>query len=193
MRAEDGNRHFCLGSHPGDTGRRLDPEYPGQLCVLLSPHHTQTKEGPHEESLYIQCYVDDLFIIATHDDWLSLYHKITSDLKRSWEVEDEGKISDLLNVEIADEDGYIKLSQTVYISQLMDTYAPNGKPTSYPLKSHPPSRVPACTHLPQLVLDATTGQDASDIEPELLRAYQSLVGTLLYTSVNTPDPMWFMR
>lgn len=82
------------------------------------------------------------------------------------------------------------LSQASYITKLMDTYAPNGKPLcpygfSYPLKSHPSSRVPAASDLPQLVLNATTGQEASDVEPNLKRAYQRLVGAPLYTSVNT--------
>lgn len=90
---------------------------------------------------------------------------------------------DLLNMEITEEGNHIKVSQADYISKLMDTYAPDGKPlcrygSSYPFKSHPPSREPAATDLPQILLNATTGQEASDVEPDLLRSYQSLVGAL---------------
>ncbi|KAL1524321.1 hypothetical protein AB1Y20_019221 [Prymnesium parvum] len=72
----------------------------------------------------------------------------------------------------------------------MQTYAPDGVPVSaygsgYASKSHPAGRVPACPQLPQYVLDATA-QKPEDIDAQLLKDYQSLVGALLYTVPSTP-------
>lgn len=77
----------------------------------------------------------------------------------------------------------------------MGAYSPDRKPTtcpffgaSYSLRSLPPLRVPAAPELPQLVIGDAAGQQACDVDLELLRADQSLVGALLYASINTrPD------
>ena len=161
-------------------------------CVFWCYHTTSTPRGPREEVIFVGCYVDDLFILSSHTDEHSLYHHFTTDLSSKWDVEDEGPVEDLLNVEISREDEHVVLRQTAYIDKLMRTYYPDGVSVSpfgagYPLSSHPASRVPADAALPQLVLDAV-GQDAADIDPTLLKSYQSLVGALLYCSVNTrPD------
>ena len=107
-------------------------------------------------------------------------------------MEDEGEVTDLLSVEIERADEHIVLRQSKYISKLMSTYAPEGVPdsrfgASCRLTSHPPSRTPADEDLPQRVL-AAVEQSADSIDPALLKAYQSLVGALLYCAVNTrPD------
>ena len=55
------------------------------------------------------------------------------------------------------------------------------------MKSHPAERVPAADDLAALVISAVE-QKVEDIDPQLLKAYQSLVGALLYCAVNTrPD------
>eukprot|EP00966_Prymnesium_polylepis_P156700 3620683-Prymnesium_polylepis.1 len=55
------------------------------------------------------------------------------------------------------------------------------------LKSQPSGRVPADSELPKMVL-AAVEQNAADIDPHLLRDYQSLCIALLYCAVNTrPD------
>mmetsp|Transcript_32844 Transcript_32844/g.79785 ORF Transcript_32844/g.79785 Transcript_32844/m.79785 type:complete len:1719 (+) Transcript_32844:1464-6620(+) len=156
-------------------------------CVFSCSCDVTTRSGVRREQLYIGCYVDDLFVLSSHRDEDSLYHKFTTDLQSRWDVEDEGDVADLLNVEITREGSCVKLCQTSYVNKLMSTYAPNGVPTSsfgagYPLKSHPAGRVPASPSLPQLVLDATA-QAASDIDVQLLKDYQSLVGALLYCAV----------
>ena len=161
-------------------------------CVFFCHHTVSTPSGPRREVLLVGCYVDDLFILSSHTDEHSLYHTFTSDLASRWDVEDEGEVTDLLSVEIEREDDHIHLRQSNYVRKLVDTYAPNGVPTSpfgadYPLSAHPLSRTPADDTLPQLVLTAVE-QSASDVDPSLLRAYQSLVGALLYCAVNTrPD------
>ena len=152
-----------------------------------------TPSGPRWERLLIGCYVDDLFILSSHTDEHSLYQRFTRDLSARWDVEDEGEVSDLLSVEITpEENGDVTLRQTSFISKMMSTFAPEGKPSStfggnYNLSSHPSSRVPAAAELPAMVLEAVM-QEASDIDATLLRDYQSLVGSLLYCPVNTrPD------
>jgi len=104
-------------------------------------------------------------------------------------VEDEGEAADLLSVEIERADDHVCLRQTGYIERLMDTFAPDGK-ASYSGQSYSSqqsSAVPASPDLPQLVLDAVD-QDASEVDGALLKAYQSIVGSLLYCAVNTrPD------
>eukprot|EP00966_Prymnesium_polylepis_P274750 6347998-Prymnesium_polylepis.1 len=72
------------------------------------------------------------------------------------------------------------------------TYAPEGTPVSpfgesFLLKSQPCGRVPADSELPKMVL-AALEQNAADVDPRLLRDYQSLCGALLYCAMNTrPD------
>jgi hypothetical protein len=102
-------------------------------------------------------------------------------------------VADLLSVEISQEDdGHVSLRQTNYILKMMRTYAPDGVPSSsfgkgYLLKSHSAGRVPADAELPRMVLEAVE-QNAVDVDPRLLKDYQSLCGALLYCAVNTrPD------
>eukprot|EP00965_Chrysotila_dentata_P176324 5822242-Pleurochrysis_carterae.AAC.1 len=77
-------------------------------------------------SLSIGCYVDDLFVLYSDDSPASLYSSFTTALSSRWNVEDEGSVSDLLNVDIATDGDCILLKQEKYISQLVDTYAPDG-------------------------------------------------------------------
>ena len=161
-------------------------------CVFFCHHTVSTASGPRDEVLMVGCYVDDLFVLSSHTDEDSLYHRFTTDLSARWDVEDEGDVTDLLSVEIERTSEHVTLRQSAYISKLMATYAPEGVPDSpfgagYRLSSHPPSRTPADTELPQRVIDAVE-QTADSIDPALLRAFQSLVGALLYCAVNTrPD------
>jgi hypothetical protein len=144
------------------------------------------------EQLFVGCYVDDLFILSSHDDEHSLYHNLTTDLSAAWDIEDEGEVSDLLSVEISREAGHVVLRQREYINKLLAKYAPDGVPLydsgeSYKLSSHPPSRTPCDPDIRQHVADALV-QRGDEIDADLLKAYQSLCGALLYCAVNTrPD------
>ena len=51
--------------------------------------------------LIVGVYVDDCFVLYSHDDQHSLYQRFTSDLQSRWKVDDEGDVSDLLGIEIS--------------------------------------------------------------------------------------------
>ena len=78
-----------------------------------------TPDGPREEQLVLGCYVDDLCVLYSHDDEHSLYYKFSSALQERWQVDDEGPISDLLNIEIAREENHVVLRQTSYIDKIL--------------------------------------------------------------------------
>eukprot|EP00965_Chrysotila_dentata_P106865 3530221-Pleurochrysis_carterae.AAC.1 len=54
-----------------------------------------------EQRLTLGCYVDDLFTLYSHDGQGSLYNDFTDALTHRWNVQDEGPVSELLNVDIA--------------------------------------------------------------------------------------------
>eukprot|EP00965_Chrysotila_dentata_P105838 3495951-Pleurochrysis_carterae.AAC.2 len=52
------------------------------------------------QRLILWCYVDDLFTLYTNDGDGLLYADFTAARSHRWNVEDEGPVSDLLNVDI---------------------------------------------------------------------------------------------
>lgn len=161
-------------------------------CIFHCRAKTQVDGTERDEWLFIGCYVDDLFVLSLHTDQHSLYSQFTKDLTERWDVEDEGEVSDLLSIEITPEsDGHVCLRQVGYIEKLMRRYAPEGVAefgkVTLKRSSQQASRPPCGPELAQLVIEATS-QDASSVDEDLLRAYQSVVGALLYCAVNTrPD------
>ena len=154
---------------------------PSDPCVFIRKEWIQTPSGPREDTLIVGCYVDDLFILYNSADEHSLYHRFTSDLQQRWSVDDEGDVSDLLNVEIHRVDGGVELRQTSYIEKLATEWLPDGIPSHIHINSAPHTE-----NLPDLVLQALSCVEP--VNPELLRKYQSLVGSLLYAATNTrPD------
>ena len=108
-------------------------------------------------------------------------HPHCTDLQASWEVEDEGEVQDLLNIEISRDGHDVILKQTNYICKMLDTYAPDGVPARFQS-----SRGPCNDRLVHAVCDALSSNESPD--PALIRKYQSLVGALLYCSTQTrPD------
>ena len=149
--------------------------------VFFCRHEVDTPTGKRSEFLIVGVYVDDQFVLYSHDDQYSLYSKYTSALRDRWAVEDEGEVSDLLGVDITAKDGFVELTQTNYINRLVASWFPDGAPES--IQSNKP---PADKDLPQLVADALVNVDART--PEEIKAYQSIVGALLYAAINTrPD------
>ena len=133
----------------GFTALHSDP------CVFHIHKTVQTPDGPRDERLIVGCYVDDLFVLYSHDDDHSLYHSFTEVLQRDWNVDDEGPISDLLNVEIdRDSDTTVTLRQTGYIKKMVSTYLPDGIPTRFQRGG-----VPADADLRDHVLDALCSED----------------------------------
>ena len=154
---------------------------PSDSCVFKLHRTVQTPSGPRKDVLLLGCYVDDLFILYNNDDEYSLYHKFTKDLQARWSVDDEGDVSDLLNVEISRDSAGVLLKQSSYIEKLTSEWMPNGVPANIQSNS-----TPHTSELPSLVNDALVCTDP--IDPILLRKYQSLVGSLLYAATNTrPD------
>ena len=150
-------------------------------CVFTLRREVVTPSGPRQDVVIIGRYVDDLFIIYNSDDEHSLYKQFTIDLSKRWDVDDEGEVSDLLNVEISRSDKGVTLRQTAYIEKLASTWLPEGVPSTFQYNSAPHTE-----DIQAKVLDALSTTDPPD--PELLRKYQSLVGSLLYAATNTrPD------
>ena len=143
-------------------------------------HHKDTSIAT--DVLYVGCYVDDLFILYKHDGGGSLYNNFTTALKQRWRVEDEGPITDLLNIEIEHGDNAVTLKQTAYITKLNKEYFPNGPPADVHA-----STVPHTMDIRECVLEATA-DGAAPADPALATTYKRLVGALLYCATQTrPD------
>ena len=150
-------------------------------CVFTLRRSVSTPTGPRDDVVIVGCYVDDLFVLHNNDDEHSLYSQFTSALQKRWDVDDEGEVSDLLNVEIESADDGVTLRQTGYIDKLAAKWLPDGIPSSFQFNSAPHSE-----DLQSKVLEALSVTEAPD--PQLLQKFQSLVGALLYAATNTrPD------
>eukprot|EP00965_Chrysotila_dentata_P041797 1386532-Pleurochrysis_carterae.AAC.1 len=122
------------------------------------------------QTIIIGCYVDDLFVLYSNDGPSSLYSTLTTALASRWNVEDEGPVSDLLNVDIATDADCVLLKQEKYISQLVDSYLPEGIPSSFH-KNH----APAADDLPLRVDEALHAKEqGATPDPTLRATYQSL-------------------
>ena len=170
---------WLLGEGPAEgnlTQSESDPS------VFYSRRATKTPGGKRDETLIVGVYVDDLFILFSHSDTWSLYLRFIKVLTKRWDVEDEGAVSDLLNVEITrSNSGHVTLRQTAYIDKLIATHAPEGVPSTSQR-----NKTPCDPTLAQSVLDAVCSEDPTD---QALRSkYMSLVGALLYCATHTrPD------
>jgi transposase InsO family protein len=158
---------------------------------LLSQGFTQATTDPcifilskDNDRLIVGCYVDDLFVLyPSNHSANTLYSAFTQALTARWNVEDEGDISDLLNVEVSVENSIVSLTQTAYIDQLVATYLPDGIPVAFQA-----NMTPADIELPALVNTALIARENTPLNLEIQRSYQSLLGALLYCSGNTrPD------
>jgi hypothetical protein len=150
-------------------------------CVFHLTDTVLTPQGPREETLLVGVYVDDLCVCASHRDKHSLYARFIADLQGRWAVEDEGACEDLLGIEIRQTESTTTLTQVAYIEKLFARFC--GGIASADLQ---PLSTPSTGDLPQLVADALSSRD--EPSADCIRAYQSIVGALLYAAVNTrPD------
>jgi hypothetical protein len=141
----------------------------------------ETPDGPREESLIVGVYVDDLQLAYGPDDEHSLYTWFTKQLQERWKVDDEGDVTDLLGVEFTRDGGEIVLSQRAYIERLVAEYCPDGVPNKVQSNT-----TPCGDEIMQRVADALADDSVRDIAD--VRAYQSIVGALLYCATHTrPD------
>eukprot|EP00965_Chrysotila_dentata_P237288 6201812-Pleurochrysis_carterae.AAC.3 len=95
--------------HPHHHRRRRRPSTPRVGLLRRRPLHPLSHDGPD-----------------------SLYERFTTDLAARWNIEDEGPVSDLLNVDISMDADSVILKQEKYINQhLVETYLPDGVPLSF--------------------------------------------------------------
>ena len=148
-------------------------------CVFISRSNTPS------ETIIIGCYVDDIMIL--HHEHSSSFTSFRDNFFTKWDAEDEGNMTDLLNVQIQrNDDGSITLHQSPYIDKMIERFFPDGPPTSLQA-----TQTPSTPELAQSVLDASLS--TPDITPdkkqlELNKRYSSLVGSLLYAATQTrPD------
>eukprot|EP00965_Chrysotila_dentata_P085633 2824763-Pleurochrysis_carterae.AAC.1 len=116
--------------------------------------------GKVEQRLTLSCYVDDLFTLYSHDGEGSLYNDFVQALTLRWNVEDEGPVSDLLNVDISVDESCVVFKQEKYISHLVATYLPDGVPLAFGK-----SRRPASESLPQMVSEEALASKHSRTVP----------------------------
>eukprot|EP00965_Chrysotila_dentata_P194278 6176276-Pleurochrysis_carterae.AAC.3 len=90
-------------SSRGSATGAFDNARPGP-CVFVAERDVRGVT----QRVILGCYVDDLFPLYTHDGDGSLYDTFTRDLAQGWNVEDEGPISDLLNVDITTDGGHVR-------------------------------------------------------------------------------------
>ena len=115
--------------------------------------------------------------------YIVLYHKFTSKLEKAWDVEDEGDVHDLLNVEIQREGNVVSLKQTSYIERLFSEFLPNGIP-----KCFQSVKTPCDDKLEVTVVAAVAEVNMDTVDPKLRERFQSIVGALNYCVSNTrPD------
>ncbi len=190
--------HVCRVEKPiygmAQAGRRWQRSIFPWLLEQLEHGFTQSESDTcvfikrrGKDLLLVGCYVDDLFTLYSDDGPDSLYHEFTTALVKRWKVEDESEINDILNVEITREGNKVVLRQTNYIEKLVADHLPEGVPHSFHA-----NQAPADTDLAQIVADILTAKSdpafSESIDPKLRVRFQSLVGALLYCSVNTrPD------
>eukprot|EP00965_Chrysotila_dentata_P221797 6192592-Pleurochrysis_carterae.AAC.2 len=179
----DGRPRVCRVEKPiygmAQAGRRWQRLL---FSWLLDFGFTMTKvvDGA-EQRLTLGSYVDDLFTLYTHDGKGSLYHDFIGALTHRWNIEEEGLVSELLNVDITTDSSSVRVTQENYIAHL--TYLPE----CVPLSVHK-TRAPASETLPKLMEQALLTKPERTVDAKLLSAYQSLVGALLYCSTHTrPD------
>ena len=155
----------------------------GDNCVFIK------RRG--DEVLVVGTYVDDLACCFSADGPGSLYAEFVEKLNERFEVEDEGDLTDLLAVEFcflksngvdgAEGTGSIKLHQQTYVQKLVREF---GSIASEP--SHQGYRTPCDVSIDKAVADSLA--DPSERDPADVKAFQRMVASFLYLSVNTrPD------
>ena len=113
----------------GFTATESDP-----CCVFIRRETVQTPSGPREERPSSSAATSTTSSPSTRTttstpSTFSFTERLTAD----WKVEDEGPISDLLNIEITQTKGSkVKLAQNNYIKTLVAAHSPAGAVTPFP-------------------------------------------------------------
>lgn len=147
------------------------------------------RDGDNGERVIVGCYVDNLQIASSvpfNDDGSvpqgTILHEFYSKFSADWDIVDEGPLVDLLGIELLEhEDGSITIHQSTYISKMIDRFMPNGVPKHVQKNS-----VPYSDSFLSNMVDALS-KEAGD-HPELVKAFQQRVGSLMYCCTATrPD------
>ena len=100
-------------------------------------------------------------------------------MAKEFKFTDQGKLTDVLGMQIHQDADSVSISHENYISNLVDTFL-EGEANR---KEH---KTPACEELEDLIITAT--ESTAPVDQELLSEYRSLVGSLLYSAVTVrPD------
>eukprot|EP00965_Chrysotila_dentata_P138010 4565212-Pleurochrysis_carterae.AAC.1 len=130
----DGRAQVCKVIKPiygmGQAGRRWRQtlfhwlrDWGFMQCALDACVFTTEREIDGKmQIIIIGCYVDDLLTLYSDDGLGSLYKSFTSDLASRWNIDDEGPVSDLLNVDMTRDAACVLLQQHKYIADLVNTY-----------------------------------------------------------------------
>jgi len=79
------------------------------------------------DTVYLGVYCDDIIAIFGDDDVGSVCDVFRTALHTRWKAENEGELSDILNICVAHKGSSIKLSQPTYIDTMVDRYLPDDK------------------------------------------------------------------
>ena len=80
-------------------------------------------------NLIVGVYVDDTMVLYRDDAHGSLYDKFSRVLHTDWQAEDEGELTDLLNIHFRQRGDALTLHQAPYIKKLVERFFPDGVPT----------------------------------------------------------------
>jgi len=132
-------------------------------------YHKRGEDGP----LFVILYVDDITIMGTS---LEAVKRLKADLAKRYEITDLGEINSYLGIRITRDRSKkrIEIDQTGYIKDILDRFGmTDANPHNTPL--------PAGAEIHLVKYNGQASQ--SDI-----KAYQSVVGSLLYVQIGTrPD------
>jgi hypothetical protein len=142
------------------------------------------------ETFTVGIYVDNLQIVHSaelDDDGNPLkdgtfYGKFISQLRKDWDIVDEGPMADLLGIQAKhNPNGSITLHQQKYIEAMLARFYPKGLPQSVARAS-----LPYTMDIRGHVIDAL--EQESCLHPELVTLYQQRIGSLMYCCTATrPD------
>ena len=148
-------------------------------------------ESDDGERVVVGIYVDNLQIAhsvqldsAGRGPKGSFYEKFRAELAEEFDVVDEGPMVDLLGIEVErNENGSITLHQRSYIGKLVSRFLPDGLPSRVQRNSLPYSQ-----HFDRNLAAALAQDSNAPLHPELVKPFQSVVGSLMYASSCTrPD------
>ena len=127
-------------------------------------------------TIILGVYVDDMIIVHTDAE---ARDALVSKMSAEFNFTDQGKLTDVLGMQIKQTADSITITHSNYIDGLAKTFL-DGEANR---KEH---KTPAAKELPDLVAAATDSSETPDAET--LASYRSLVGSLLYCAVTVrPD------